>query len=375
MMAASENENVELKPRRKRSARIQPAARVFLETGRFNASELRMNAEAGLESVQRAVLLRTVTCMTVVGVFLLPLTVVRDLRTNPWLLIPHAALYLTLFTTWFVRRRLPSATIAMLMLAGLYLVGTISLLRMGIVAISFLAYSLVVIATPMVFGPRAGAYAALLCGLTYACIAALSVGGVITLDIGVMEYAASVANWFHTGIIFAAFAAVTVAISGSMHVKLREMVHSEVARSQMLKTSNARLAEANASLREMNEQLESRIAERTQCLEQANRELESFSYTVSHDLRSPLQVIEGFSALALQEEGSAVPTQGARLSAPDPERCQAHARHDWSPADVLAAGGRATEAGPGVPERDGGIDSVRSAPHASRAQRRDGDRA
>ncbi|HKE95708.1 MAG TPA: ATP-binding protein, partial [Povalibacter sp.] len=52
---------------------------------------------------------------------------------------------------------------------------------------------------------------------------------------------------------------------------------------------------------------EARIAERTRRLEQTNRELESFSYTVSHDLRSPLQVIEGFSALALQEDDASVP--------------------------------------------------------------------
>ncbi|MHA7820072.1 MAG: sensor histidine kinase [Erythrobacter sp.] len=75
----------------------------------------------------------------------------------------------------------------------------------------------------------------------------------------------------------------------------------------LLTRRSADLERANNEVRAFADTLELRVAERTTDLEEANEEIQRFAYIVSHDLRSPLVNIMGFTA-ELEEAQQAVAT-------------------------------------------------------------------
>jgi signal transduction histidine kinase len=76
--------------------------------------------------------------------------------------------------------------------------------------------------------------------------------------------------------------------------------------------SQARLLD---TVRRHADELEARVRERTRELQAANEELEAFSYSVSHDLRSPLRAIDGYSQILEEDYAFGLDAEGKRLIA------------------------------------------------------------
>ncbi len=132
---------------------------------------------------------------------------------------------------------------------------------------------------------------------------------------------ASASNRWAIGIVAAGFV-FNLGLAGWLAIAFT----SGIARRLLVLTDNARrleagqpllprlspgdeIAEVDAVFHEMAVSLSRATAD----LQHANGEMEAFSYSVSHDLRTPLRAIEGFSRILTEEYANVLDSEGRRL--------------------------------------------------------------
>ena len=84
-------------------------------------------------------------------------------------------------------------------------------------------------------------------------------------------------------------------------------------RTRSLQSEIVERRRAELAVKELNANLELRVAARTGELQSTIRDLQTFSYSISHDLRTPLRSINSFATVLLEDFSAGLDPEGKRL--------------------------------------------------------------
>ncbi len=84
-------------------------------------------------------------------------------------------------------------------------------------------------------------------------------------------------------------------------------------RASELTIANRELKKAEDGIRQLNEELEQKVIQRTAQFETVNKELESFSYSVAHDLRTPLRAVHGYARILMEDHSAHLSGEAHRV--------------------------------------------------------------
>ena len=112
-----------------------------------------------------------------------------------------------------------------------------------------------------------------------------------------------------TRITFLLAAILFIIISG-VTVRLLEKV---LKTQEALKFREIQYKMAISEIQVLNDELEKRVMDRTSELEKVVEELEEFSYTISHDLKSPLKAIDIYTQFLQEDYGSSLDFEGNKI--------------------------------------------------------------